>query len=254
MVPRRNEERQPLPREIGQSAAGSDHAAAQRRLADEHAVLLTEVRGREAGARAALGAGRWPGQEIQGLVDYLRYEVLDQAVTEERLLFPLTERGFADSRIHRLVDDHVQLRDLTHRLASAAAATGADREPTELVALLGALDEFLDRHMRAEEELLSTTASGVESLRRPFRCHLWFPLTEGPEFDLDDLPPEFAIRAALERFARLRPRERLVVSSGTSLDPLWSLVSSGRPGEYGWVYLEEGPERWSAELTRRAPS
>jgi uncharacterized protein (DUF2249 family) len=212
------------------------------------------LRTREAAARTALGSGTWPDQEIGRLVNYLRYEVLDQAVTEERLLFPLTEEGFADSGVHQLVEDHVHLRDLTDRLASAVAATGPDRAPTRLAELLDTLDEFLDRHMRAEEALLSsTTSSGVESLRQPFRCHLWFPLTEGPEVDLDALPQESAYRAVLERFSRLRPDERLRVRSRSGLDCLWSLLASGRPGEYRWIYLEEGPDVWRAEVTRRAP-
>jgi uncharacterized protein (DUF2249 family) len=93
----------------------------------------------------------------------------------------------------------------------------------------------------------------VESLRQPFRCHLWFPLTEGPEIDLDVLPREFADRAMLERFSRLRPGDRVLVHSGWALDGLWRLMACGQPGEYGWVYLQEGPDRWRAEVTRRAP-
>jgi uncharacterized protein (DUF2249 family) len=108
--------------------------------------------------------------------------------------------------------------------------------------------------MRTEETLLAaTTSAGVESLRQPFRCHLWFPLTEGPEVDLDVLPREFAHRATVERFSRLRPGEKLLLRSNRELDGLWNVLSSGRPGDYGWAYLEEGPERWRAEVTRRAP-
>jgi uncharacterized protein (DUF2249 family) len=148
----------------------------------------------------------------------------------------------------------VQLRELTDRLACAMVAGGPDQEPTALLELLDTLDEFLDRHMRAEEALLSpTTSSGVESLRRPFRCHLWFPVTEGPELDLDVLPREFAHRAVLERFSRLRPGERVLLHSACALDSLWNQVAYGQPGEYRWVYLEEGPQRWRAEVTRRAP-
>jgi uncharacterized protein (DUF2249 family)/hemerythrin-like domain-containing protein len=254
MVPLRNAERQapPPPPELDEHSP--QHWVGEHPLADEHAVLLHEVRNRERAARAALGAGRWPHDEIDGLVNYLRYEVLDQAVTAERLLFPLAEEGLADSRIHQLVDDHVHLRDLTDQLANVVTANGRQTEPGDLVDLLDALDEFLDRHMRTEQALLSaTTSAGVESLRQPFRCHLWFPLTEGPEVDLDILPREFAHRALLERFSRLRPGERLLVRSSRELDGLWNVLSCGRPGEYGWAYLEEGPERWRAEVTRRAP-
>ena len=256
MVPQPITERQapPPPPDLDEHSTRDKHWIGEHPLADEHAVLLHEVRTRGRTIRTALGEGRWPDHEVARLVDYLRYEVLDQAVTAERLLFPLVGKGRADSGMHQLLDDHVHLRDLADELANAAPANGVRSEARDLVQLLDALDEFLDRHMRTEESLLSgTTSAGVESLRRPFRCHLWFPLTEGPEVDLDVLPREFAHRAALERFSRLRPGEKLILRSSRELDGLWNLLSCGRPGEYGWVYLEEGPERWRAELTRRTP-
>ncbi|MBB3084401.1 uncharacterized protein (DUF2249 family) [Geodermatophilus sabuli] len=213
-------------------------------------MLMQEVRHRERAVRAALGAGRWPDREIGALVSYLRYEVLDQAANEERLLFPLTSEGLAGKQVHGLVEDHVRLRDLTDHLVAA----DAPRDLGALVELLDDVEELLDRHMRTEQALLATTTTdGVEAHRRPFRCHLWFPLTEGPELDLDVLPPEYAHRAALERFSRLRPGECLRVRSGRELGTLWSALACGRPGEFGWAYLREGPDQWRAEVTRRVP-
>jgi uncharacterized protein (DUF2249 family)/hemerythrin-like domain-containing protein len=256
MVPAWNAERQAPPPspELDQHSPPDEHWVGDRPLADEHAVLLREVHTRGRAIRTALSEGRWPDHDVAGLLDYLRYEVLDQAVTTERLLFPLVTEGLANSGIRQLVADHVQLRELTDRLADVATATGDPKARDDLANLLLALDEFLVRHMREEEALLSTTtSSGVESLRQPFRCHLWFPLTEGPDVDLDALPREFAHRAVLERFSRLRLGERLLVRSSRELEGLWNVLSCGRPGEYAWAYLEEGPNRWRAEVTRRAP-
>jgi uncharacterized protein (DUF2249 family) len=255
MVSQRTVEQQTPPPPAGEDVRHrDDHWIGNHALADEHAVLLQEVRHRERAVRAALGAGRWPDREIEALVAYLRYEVLDQAANEERLLFPLTPEGIGGKRIHALVEDHVQLRDLTDGLVAAGTADDARRDPRALVDLLDDVDERLDRHMRAEQALLSpTTTDGVESSRRPFRCHLWFPLTEGSVLDLDVLPPEFAHRAALERFSRLRPGERLRVRSGRELESLWNVLACGRPGEFGWAYLQEGPDQWRVEVTRRVP-
>jgi uncharacterized protein (DUF2249 family) len=242
------------PVEDGDVLHRDDHWLGNHPLAAEHAVLLQEVRQRERAVRAALGAGAWPVADIEALVAYLRYEVLDQAVNEERLLFPRTSGGLVGSGMHGLVEDHVRLRDLTDRLVAAGTADEGRRNPRALVDLLDDVEELLDRHMRAEQALLApTTTAGVEAYRRPFRCHLWFPLTEGAELDLDVLPLEFAHRAALERFTRLRPGERLRIRSGRELESLWNVLACGRPGEFGWAYLEEGPDQWRVEVTRRVP-
>jgi uncharacterized protein (DUF2249 family) len=185
-------------------------------------------------------------------VDYLRYEVLDQAVAEERLLFPTARQGSAAGPVHRLAVDHMHIRDVIDRLAALATNDEHENEPPILVDLLDGLDELLVTHMATEEAVLAG-GTGVESLRRPFRCHLWFPVTEGPELDLDDLPQEYAHRAALERLSRLRPGESVLVSSSDELQGLWILLSRGWPDEFGWTYLDEGPTLWRAEITRRSP-
>jgi uncharacterized protein (DUF2249 family)/hemerythrin-like domain-containing protein len=235
------------------AAAAGPHGGPDERhgLADEHAVLSDEVGNRNHAVLSALREGRWPDSELDALVDYLRYEVLDQAVTEERLLFPLTGDGLAEGPVHRLVTDHVRLRALTDQLADLRRTRP---DPAVLVDLLDSVVAFLDRHMRDEEAALATaTTAGVESLRQPFRCHLWFPMTEGHVLDLDTLPHEFAHRAAVERFLRLPPGEQIVVRSAHELDGLWNALAGRLPGEIGWVYLEEGPQRWQAQVTRRAP-
>jgi uncharacterized protein (DUF2249 family) len=244
----------PAPAQAGDRAPQRPHDGSDTRsLAEEHAILLAEVRSRHRAVLAGLAAGRWPHAELVALVTYLRYEVLDQAVTEERLLFPIARQGTTDSHVHDLTVEHLRIRDLTDRLADLAAAEEPLGEPTILVDLLDHLDEFLEAHMQEEESVLSA-GTGVESLRRPFRCHLWFPITEGPELDLDSLPRRFAPRAAMERLSRLRPGECVHVRSSEDLQSLWALLSRAQPGEFGWIYLDEGPQEWRATITRRSPA
>lgn len=223
------------------------------RLADEHAVLQQEVERREQRVLDVLADGRWPAEEVRGLLDYLRYEVLDQAVHEERLLYPLTEEGFADPRIQRLVDDHVQLRDIADRLAGLAAGASDERDAQQLAGTVRELRDRLDQHLRNEQEVLQPVAdTGVEPIRQPFRSHEWYALTEGSVVDMDRLPRAFGHSAVLDRLSRMRPGERLEISSGARLRTLQELVSRrGMADVYGWAYLEEGPQRWRAEVTRR---
>lgn len=229
------------------------HPGSRRTLADEHADLLREVADREERVLGALAAGRWPVAELDDLVGYLRYELIDQAAQEERLLYPLTSGGLHDERVHHLVAEHIRLRDAVDVLATAVGATGQGREPAQLTATLTDLREVLDRHLRTEEDVLSaTTESGIENLRRPFRSHDWFTLTEGPTIDLDALPKESAATAVIDRALRMRVGEQVDLHSLERLDPVERLMSRrGMFPEYGWVTLEDGPRQWRATITRR---
>jgi uncharacterized protein (DUF2249 family) len=202
---------------------------------------------------AGLDDGRWPDRELAALVAYLRYEVIDQAVTEERLLFPLARAYGTDRHLDALAVDHVRIRDGTDQLAGLIAADGPQRTRDTLVAVLGGLEDLLESHMRTEQSVLPT-ATGVESVRRPFRCHLWFPITEGPDIDLDDLPAESTHAAALERLSRLRPGESVTVGRSEDLGSLWTALSRGHPDDFAWACLEEGPVHWRARVTRRSPA
>lgn len=59
-----------------------------RTLADEHALLLHNVRRRAASVLALTDAHTWPAAESQTLIAFLRGAVLRQVSAEERLLFP----------------------------------------------------------------------------------------------------------------------------------------------------------------------
>jgi len=217
-------------------------------LADVHAQLRAEIGERRQQVLDAVAAGRWPEAETRALVDFLRYEVLDQAVHEERALFPLAPRGFDDPRIRRLVSEHVALREATDVLDEAVRTRG--RDGGSIATALDELSRLLDVHLRSEEEVLSPIAG---SRRGPAGSRTLFSLTEGPILDLALLPPDRAEEAALDRLLRMRPGDRVCVRSGTSLERLWRLLRQHAAGEFGWTYLREGPLRWEAELVRRAP-
>ena len=221
-------------------------------LANEHDRLRAEADERRRRVLDTLSAGRWPEAETRALVDFLRYEVLDQAVHEERVLFPLVPRGFDDPRIRRLVAEHVALREATDVLDDAVR-TG-DRDGGRIAAALDELSGRLDHHLRGEEEVLSPVVGPGTGARRPLAgSRTMFSLTEGPTLNLALLPPDRAEDAALERLLRMRTGDRVRVRSGFALDRLWRLLRQHADGDHGWTYLQEGPLRWEAELVRRSP-
>lgn len=217
-------------------------------LADEHALLLEQVAVRARDLLAAIAEDRWPARELQALVGYLRAEVLRQAADQERL-FPAHQaaEGFA-----RLARDHVRLRAATEVLARAASAGTGSR--AELAAATRDLLTQFERHLAAEEQLLTAagrpgTAPGITAATG--RRHEWYPLTEGPVIDLDVLPSGQVVCAAVDRLLRLRRGERIELRSGRDPWPVWRRMDGLCPGKYGFVYLQEGPDRWRVQVTRR---
>ena len=217
-------------------------------LANEHALLRAEIDDRRRQVLDAVAAGRWPEVETGALVNFLRYEVLDQAVHEERALFPLMPQGFDDPQIRRLVAEHIALREATDSLDAAVRTRG--RDGGSIAAALDELSRLLDVHLRGEEEVLAPLGGA----RPPIAgSRTMFSLTEGPTLDLELLPADRAEDAALDRLLRMRPGDRVRIRSGASLERLWRLLRQHAAGEFGWIYLQEGPLRWEAELVRRAP-
>ena len=197
--------------------------------------------------------GRWPGAELAALAGYAQAEVLRQVSDEEALLFPAVPA----QTVAWLARDHVRLRAAAELLARAAAG----EQPMSPAQLAAAVRDFvvqLERHLRHEEDLL---ASGRAPHHVPHHVpgtvhlgghpHEWYPLTEGPVVDLDALPPDQAVAAAVDRLLRMRRGEQVELQSGTGLDPVWREISELSPGGYRFTVLQDGPARWRMQVTRR---
>jgi uncharacterized protein (DUF2249 family) len=215
-------------------------------LTDEHALLLSQVTARAGYVLTALGNGRQPIAELDALASYARAEVLRQARDEEALMF----RAATAQEASGLARDHARLRSATDMLARVAAG----EQPLSSGQVAAAARDFvaqLERHLRAEEKLLACRdVQGTVALGG--HRHEWYPLTEGSRVDLDALPREQAIAAAVDRLLRMRPGEQVELRSGTDLDPVWREVSELSPGRYRFAVLEDGPPRWRMRVTRRA--
>ena len=83
------------------------------------------------------------------------------------------------------------------------------------------------------------------------RRHEWYPLTEGPVADLDALPSGEMTDAAVDRLLRLRRGEQVELRSGRDPAAIWRRMDELCSGGYGFVYLQDGPDRWRVQVTRR---
>ena len=112
----------------------------------------------------------------------------------------------------------------------------------------------LERHLRNEEDLL---ASGRAPQDVPGTAalgghpHEWYPLTEGPVVDLDALPEDEAVAAAVDRLLRMRRGEQVELRSGAEPGPGMAGDQRLGPGGYQFTVLQDGPARWRMQVTRR---
>ena len=223
---------------------------APRTLADEHALLLGQVTARARELLAVVSRGGWPGAELAALAGYAQAEVLRHASDEETLLFP-AGRSEAATRLAR---DHARLRAGIELLARAAAGEQL-LSPGGLAAATRDFVGQLEHHMRAEEETLAAQRApdGVPAtVALGSHPHRWYPLTEGPVIDLDALPPGQALAAAVDRLLRARRGEQIELRSGTDISPVWREMNQLSPGRYRFAALQEGPDRWRMQVTRRS--
>lgn len=219
-------------------------------LADEHALLLEQVTCRAEQVFAALAESRWPAQELQALVGYLRAELLHHAADEEWLLFPARHPAPVFARLAR---DHDRMRAATEVLDQAAFGAGP-RSSEQIAAVTRGLLDQLRRHLAAEELALAVVdaPARVPATTGPgSRQHEWYQLTEGPVVDLDALPPEEVTDAAVDRLMRLRSGEQVELRSARDPEAVWQRIDQLSPGRYGFAYLQDGPARWRVQVTRR---
>jgi uncharacterized protein (DUF2249 family) len=218
-------------------------------LADEHSLLLSQVTIRAKDLFAVTAQDRWPARELQVLLGYLRAEVLGQGTDEERLLFP----AGPSPGISGLAREHARLRAAIETLERVADGEST-WSPAELAAATQDLLHQLARHFHAGEAQLAaagTPGKVPATTMLGAHPHEWYPLTEGPVIDLDALPAGQAADAAIHRLLRLRRGEHVELQAGT--DPLlvWQQLDELIPGGYGCVYLQDGPDRWRMQVTRR---
>lgn len=104
---------------------------------------------------AGLADSRWPQRELAELLGYLRTEMRQRVVEEERRLFPGPGHAPEFDRLRR---DHVRLSHLAEALAEADGADGASGwGPLRLATAVRDLVALLERHLVAEEALLAAT-------------------------------------------------------------------------------------------------
>lgn len=76
--------------------------------------------------------------------------------------------------------------------------------------------------------------------------------TQGTPMQLDVrvIPPREKHPTIFQTFAALSPGESFVLVNDHDPFPLRYQFEAERPGEFGWTYLEQGPQVWRVEISR----
>lgn len=219
-------------------------------LAQEHRQLLRQATVRARELMAAMQASRWPAAELEALLDYLRAEIIRQAVEEEILLFPACGD---ESGLGRLARDHARFRAGVEALELAARDGGGSA--AALATTIRDLLRQLEAHLAVEETVLGACSGrgrGVPATTTlGAHPHEWFQLTEGRTIDLDALPADQAADAAADRLLRLGRGEQVELRASRDPVAIWQRIGELAPGDYGFAYLEDGPDHWRVLVSRR---
>lgn len=103
------------------------------------------------------------------------------------------------------------------------------------------------RLIHADNEVPRT----IHLTRRP---HQWCGLTEAAAIDLDALSPSRIVDAVADRLLRLGSGERIELHSSRDPYAVWQRMDRLRPGDYGFVHVQDRPDKWLVRVSRRQPA
>ncbi len=204
------------------------------------------------------------GGDPQGLVEFLKGELLPHAQAEESHLYPqadvlVREHGRPTAT---MVVDHRHIADYVRRIEEAAAALrSADAaEQARLSEELGraalALDAIFKLHLHKEECVYLPL---FEQYVPPAEQHrILHAMHESPHsgaeasprgiVDVRRLVPRERHPLIFAAFEALKPGEDFMLVNDHDPKPLYYQFQAERPGEFTWDYLERGPEVWRVRI------
>ncbi len=141
------------------------------------------------------------------------------------------------------------LRLLNRLLVRAVKALG-DEGQTELACRIAAEAWAALRKERPEEaEKLNGT---LHYHTRPNRKeHKETDMSNPQQLDVRDLPPPRRHALIFDTCGKLPVGNAVILVNDHDPKPLYYQFEAERPGQFGWEYVESGPEVWRVRITRR---
>jgi uncharacterized protein (DUF2249 family)/iron-sulfur cluster repair protein YtfE (RIC family) len=222
---------------------------------------------------SAIEEGR-PSADPEGLVQFLKTELLPHAQGEERALYPavdpiVKEHGSATATMsvdHEYIGGYIQqLDELTQALrkASEAERPALRRRVLQVATKLeGLFQVHLDKEERIYLPLFERYVSEGEQQRVLDAMHEATgeegaePAGSGtsgaPELDVRSLPPAQRHQKIFALFDQLPKGAGFILVNDHDPKPLYYQLNFEYKGQLAWDYLEEGPVVWRVRIGKSA--
>ncbi len=217
---------------------------------DEDAQILWQATGRADALMRNLARGKDTHAELEALLGYLREVVLARISDEDRHALPaLRQSSGHHPELDQLDQEHLRLRSDIDDLASAAQG---HQERGRQADIIRRLVNHLEAHLAAEARLMHGNRRTVSGDRQWLDASHWYPLTEGPCIEMDQLRPDQAEPAVLNRLTRLRTGEQVQLRGHRDPHQVWVRLQERDPGGYSWEATQDAADSWSVTVLRRA--
>lgn len=119
--------------------------------------------------------------------------------------------------------------DLACRIAADAWSVTRKDFPDEAQRFNGALHYLTNPHRKRKESVV----------------------TDAKRIDVRELPPPQRHALIFDTCGKLKVGEAIVLVNDHDPKPLYYQFQAEHPGQYGWEYVESGPQTWQVRITRK---
>ncbi len=201
--------------------------------------------------------------DLEGLVRFLREELLPHAQAEEEYLYPAVApllRTHGDPTA-TMRTDHEFIGQLVRAVEDAVADSRRggfawpDRLRRHVLGLAALFWVHLEKEERVYLPLVERHLSEADQqalLRAMHGTSATAQTTSDRVLDVRHLPPPQRHPLIFQTFEALRPGEGFHLVNDHDPKPLYYQFAAERPGQFTWEYLEQGPEVWRVRIGKPA--
>lgn len=202
--------------------------------------------------------------DLQGLLRFLREELLPHARAEEQHLYPvvapllrLHPDPTATMRMdHTFIEEHVRQVEAAAAEAQRGGFQWPDRLRREVLGLAALFQAHLEKEERVYLPLVEAHLSESDQDALLDAMHeqpsASAEAAPGRVVDVRRLPPVQRHPLIFQTFHALRAGEAFELVNDHDPKPLYYQFAAELPGQFTWEYLEQGPEVWRVRIGKPA--